>query len=173
MLNKLNNTKLIWKNKSFSLSDLFLCVFLILIADFIGYLSSIAQETSLKAWYPILNKSILTPPGFVFIIVWSVLYMLIGISTFLALKNSKKREKVYVLFIFFIQLCFNLLWSIFFFGMKAPLLAFAEILIYIIIVLSMMKIYKNINKLAYFLLFPYLFWILFATYLNFTILLLN
>ena len=86
---------------------------------------------------------------------------------------SYKSEYLNELFIFFIQLCFNLLWSIFFFGMKAPLLAFAEILIYIIIVLSMMKIYKNINKLAYFLLFPYLFWILFATYLNFTILLLN
>ena len=173
MLTKLNNTKLVWKNKTFSLSDLLLCIFFILMCDFVGYLSSFTQEASLKAWYPLLNKSKLTPPGFVFVIVWSILYTLIGISTFLAFKNAKKEGKVYVLFIFFIQLCFNFLWSVFFFGMRAPLLAFVEILFYIIVILSMMKIYKSINKIAYFMLIPYLIWVIFATYLTSVVLLLN
>ncbi len=173
MLKKIKSTKLVWKNKTFSINDLLLCILFILICDFVGYISSLFQTESLRAWYPLLNKSLFTPPPFVFPAVWGLLYTIIGISTFLAFKNAMKEDKIYVLFIFFAQLCFNFLWTLFFFGMRAPILAFVELLFFILIVVSMMKLYKKLSFTSYILLYPYLFWLLFATYLNFFIILKN
>lgn len=173
MLKNLENTNLLLKNKKFSTVDLIYCMVFILVCNTVGYLSSLFQTESLKEWYPLLNKSILTPPSFVFAFVWGLLYAILGISTFLAFKVARKNEKSYILFIFFAQLCFNLLWSIFFFGMRAPFLAFIEIFFLIIVTISMMKLYKKFSRTSYFLLYPYLLWIIFATYLNFVIMIKN
>ena len=161
------------KNKMFSVADLFYCILFVLICLFIGYLSSLFQMESLKEWYPTLEKSKLTPPSFVFVIVWGILYTFLGISTFLAFKSAKRQGKSSVLIMFFTQLCFNLLWSIFFFGMRMPLIAFVEIFFLITITLNMMKVYKRYNFASYLLLYPYILWIIFATYLNFVIVLKN
>ncbi len=169
----LKNSKFILKIKRFSIVDLFHCIGFILICDAIGYLSSLFQKESLIEWYPTLEHSIFTPPSFVFAIVWGILYGLLGISTFFAFKSARKNEKTNVLFIFFGQLCFNLLWSIFFFGMKVPFLAFIEILFLIVITIIMMKLYKKFSFASYCLLFPYLLWLIFASYLNLVIVLKN
>ncbi|MCR5506725.1 MAG: tryptophan-rich sensory protein [bacterium] len=173
MLKNLKNTKLVWKNKKITISDLFSCVIFIIVCDIVGYLSSLFQTEGLRTWYPLLEKSVLTPPSFVFAIVWGILYAILGISTFLAFRSARKDEKIWILFIFFAQLCFNLLWSIFFFGMRAPLFAFVEILFLLLITLNMMKLYKRFSQISYYLLYPYVLWIAFATYLNFVIVLKN
>ena len=139
----------------------------------VGYLSSLFQAESLEVWYPTLQKSILTPPSFVFVLVWGLLYTFMGIATFLTFKAARKEAKTYVLFILFAQLCFNLLWSIFFFGMRAPMLALIELCFLIIVTISMMRLYKKLSHIAYWLLYPYMIWLLFATYLNFFIVLKN
>ena len=128
---------------------------------------------SLKEWYPTLEKSKLTPPSFVFVIVWGILYTFLGISTFLAFKSARNRDKNNIISIFAGQLCFNLLWSIFFFGMRAPLLAFIEILFLLVMTITMIDLYKKFSSLASLLLYPYLIWVIFATYLNFIIVIAN
>ena len=169
----MQNLKITWKNKKFTISDLFYCIMFVLLCNAVGYLSSLFQTDSLKTWYPVLKKSVLIPPSFVFIFVWALLYALLGISTFLAFKGARKNDKAYILSVFFAQLCFNLLWSIFFFGMRAPFIAFIEILFLLGITLCMMKFYKKFNNFAYLLLYPYLVWIVFASYLNLVIVLKN
>ena len=161
------------KNKMFSVADLFYCILFVLICLFIGYLSSLFQMESLKEWYPTLEKSKLTPPSFVFVIVWGILYTFLGISTFLAFKSARNRDKNNIISIFAGQLCFNLLWSIFFFGMRAPLLAFIEILFLLVMTITMIDLYKKFSSLASLLLYPYLIWVIFATYLNFIIVIAN
>ena len=173
MLENLKLAKLFEKSRNFSIIDLFHCVLFVIICDVIGYLSSLFQTESLKTWYPLLQKSILTPPSFVFAFIWGILYAILGISTFLAFKSAKRQGKSSVLIMFFTQLCFNLLWSIFFFGMRMPLIAFVEIFFLITITLNMMKVYKRYNFASYLLLYPYILWIIFATYLNFVIVLKN
>lgn len=169
MQNKIKDIKLVWKRKTFSIMDLLLCVFFIVVCDFIGYLGTFFQKESLKVWYPMLTKSEFTPPSFVFSFVWGILYALIGFATFLAFKKSGRDMKKSVLFIFFLQLGFNLLWNIFFFGMRTPLFAFIEILFLLIIVVNMMQLYRKVSLASYLLLLPYFFWLLFAIYLNFFI----
>ena len=173
MLKNFKSSNFILKSKRFTIADLFYCMLFISICDVTGYLSSFFQTESLKEWYPTLEKSILTPPSFVFAFVWGLLYTLLGISTFLSFKPARKNEKANIILIFITQLCFNLLWSIFFFGMKIPLLGLVGILFLIIITLIMMKLYKKTSFLSYLLLYPYLLWLLFATYLNFVIVLKN
>lgn len=173
MLKNLRRKELVWKNKKFSMTDLFYCILFIIICDVIGYLSSLFQTESLKTWYPLLQKSVLTPPSFVFAFVWGVLYVLLGVSTFLAFRTSRKNDRISVLTIFFTQLCFNLFWSIFFFGMRLPLLAFIEIFFLILVTVNMMKLYKKYSYVSYLLLYPYLIWVIFATYLNFVIVIKN
>lgn len=173
MLKNFKSSNLIIKNKRFSVADLFYCALFILICDTVRYLSSLFQTQSLKEWYPTLEKSILTPPSFVFAFVWGLLYTLLGISTFLSFKPARKNEKANILLIFITQLGFNLLWSIFFFSMRMPLIGLIGILFIITITIVMMKLYKKFNLLSYLLLYPYLIWLLFATYLNFIIVIKN
>lgn len=156
-----------------TVKDLLRCAVLILICNLVGYIGSIVQFNSVRAWYPILSKSILNPPNFVFPVVWSLLYILIGVSTCLSYKSAHKKDKIYIIFIYTLQLLFSFLWVVLFFGLKAPLMAFVEILFYIFIVLNMMNLYKKVNALSYILLYPYLFWIIFASYLNLIIVIKN
>lgn len=173
MLEEIKNAENQWKHQRITIKDLLLCAFLILICNLVGYISSIIQFNSIRAWYPSLSKSMLTPPNFVFPIVWSLLYILIGVSTCLSYKKARKKEKSFVIFVYALQLLFSFLWVVLFFGLKAPLMAFVEILFYIFIVLNMMNIYKRYSSISYILLYPYLFWVVFATYLNLIIIIKN
>ncbi|MBD5405095.1 tryptophan-rich sensory protein [bacterium] len=173
MLEEIKSAEDQWKHQKITIKDLLLCSFLILICNLVGYISSLIQFNSIRAWYPSLSKSMLNPPNFVFPIVWSLLYILIGVSTCLSYKKARKKEKSFVIFVYALQLLFSFLWVVLFFGLKAPLMAFVEILFYIFIVLNMMNIYKRYSSISYILLYPYLFWIIFATYLNLIIIIKN
>lgn len=118
-------------------------------------------------WYN-ENKPSITPPSFVFPIVWNILYFLIAISLYLSFTSSKtKKQRKTIAIIFGINLLLNALWSILFFKFQNPLLAFIDVIIMITTVILMIKITYKINKISSYLLIPYLLWISFASYLNY------
>lgn len=112
------------------------------------------------------------PPDFVFPIVWTVLYILMGISAYLIAKSGDINSKC-ALKIYYIQLTFNLLWSIAFFNLNLYLFSFIWLLILITLVVIMIIKFYKINKSAAYLQIPYLLWIIFASILNYYIYLLN
>lgn len=107
-------------------------------------------------------------PAIVFPIVWSILYLLMGISLYLILEsnNAKKRNAVTI---YFIQLIVNSLWTLIFFYFKWFLFAFIWLILLIILVIIMLYKFYNIRKIAAYLNIPYLLWLFFAAYLNFFI----
>ena len=118
--------------------------------------------------YNSLVQPPLSPPSIVFPIVWTILYVLMGISYYL-LKNPSKKEKI----IYFVQLGVNALWSVFFFIGKFYLFSFIWIVLLDVLVIFMIGIFYQNSKISGYLQIPYLIWILFATYLNLGIYILN
>ena len=110
------------------------------------------------------------PPGWLFPVVWSILYILMGVSDYLVKDNLNTNSS---LSIYKIQLVVNLLWSFIFFKFKLFLLSFLWIILLIFLVVNMIKKYISINKTSAYLQIPYLLWIIFAAILNFSIYLLN
>ena len=121
--------------------------------------------------YGSLEKPFLSPPGIVFPIIWTILYILMGISYGILDVNSQTDSKIN--FIYYLQLFFNFMWSIFFFVFKWRFFAFIWIILLAILVIKMIFSFYNKNKLSGLLQIPYIIWILFATYLNFFVYLLN
>ena len=121
--------------------------------------------------YNSLQKPFLAPPSITFPIVWSILYILMGISYGILKSNNLTDRKIDL--IYYIQLGVNLLWSIIFFILKWRLFAFIWIILLAILILVMINEFYNKNKFAGLLQIPYLLWILFAGYLNITIYFLN
>lgn len=121
--------------------------------------------------YVDLNKAI-DVPSYIFPIVWSILYLLMGISLYIIYEsygyNKKSAIKIY-----FFQLLVNSFWTLIFFGFKLYLLGFIWILLLIILVIIMIVKFYNINKLAGLMNIPYLFWLIFAEFLNLSIITLN
>lgn len=151
------------------------CLYIIipvLICFLVGYISGLFQATSLAEWYPYLEKSKLTPPNIVFPIAWSILYLLMGISVGLVLLSRSPR-KSYIVRLFAVQLFFNFMWSISFFFLQNPYLGLINILLLDIAVVSYAVRVFHESKAASILFYPYIVWVLFATYLNLYIALFN
>ena len=124
--------------------------------------------------YEVLNKPMLAPPGWLFPIVWTILYTLMGISAYLIFKSKKSREDVKdAMTIFYYQLLINLLWPAFFFGFRWYFFSFLWILLLIGFVITMIVKFYKIRMVAAYLNIPYLLWICFASYLNLAIWWLN
>lgn len=121
--------------------------------------------------YGTLNKPFLSPPGIAFPIVWTILYVLMGISY--GIVESKGLNNSDARLIYYLQLGVNALWSIFFFVFKWRLFSFIWIVLLIILVIFMIIEFYKKNRVAGLLQIPYLLWILFASYLNLFIYLLN
>jgi len=118
------------------------------------------------------NKPAFNPPAFLFPIVWTILYILMGISSYI-IYSSDNQNKGKALTIYAIQLFFNFFWSIIFFGSSQYLLAFVWLVILIILIIVMIYKFYTIEPMAAYLQIPYLLWCLFAAYLNFMIYRLN
>ena len=138
------------KNKRFLIFPL---VFLALV---LGGLAS--SNTSTDIWYQSLNKSDLNPPGFVFGIVWPILYILMSISAYRTFTETGR--------MFFIQLVFNTAWSWMFFAFHMPFLALLNIWMLIYWNTSLAFKMIKIDKLSAILYSPYVIWLIFASYLN-------
>ncbi len=138
-------------------------------------------------WYDMLYKPALNPPDWVFSPAWTILYILMGIAAFLIWKEYSKltlsgveglvstgRKQIRIaLAIFGIQLFLNIIWSIIFFTFHSPFWAFVDLIaLWLAIVITIFYFYK-ISKPAAWLLIPYILWVTFAGYLNYSIWVLN
>lgn len=145
-------------------------ILLCLATGLIGSLFS--PSSSPGEWYETLQKSSLNPPGIVFPIVWNILFILMGTAAWRIWKMCGPTLCL-PLIVFILQLILNALWSYLFFGLQNPGLAFIEIIIlWLAILVTLISFYK-IDKLAGYLLVPYLVWVSFAIYLNYAIVQLN
>jgi len=153
------------KNKAkFNLSKFIFCI---LITEGAGIIGSIATSSSVKTWFLTINKPSFQPPSWIFAPVWTLLFLLMGISLYLVW-NKKNNIRW-----FWVQLFLNIVWSYLFFGLKNPTLAVFEIVLLWFAILINIIIFWRYNKRASILLFPYLAWVSFASFLNFSIARLN
>lgn len=141
----------------------------------VGYSSSQVTRTGVETWYPTIVKPVFNPPNWIFAPVWTLLFVLMGIAAGLVWDKIKEQNEAVkkALGFFLIQLVLNAIWSYLFFGLKNPMLALIEIaLLWLMIYETYLKFIK-INKIAGYLLVPYLAWVSFAMILNASIWWLN
>ena len=121
-----------------------------------------------------LNKPPLSPPGWLFLVAWTILYLLMGLASYLALESRGPQQIISrSIALYALQLLFNFLWPIVFFGLKWYLFAFIWLAaLWILILLTMLQ-FRRVSKAAAYLMLPYLVWVTFAGYLNLGISLLN
>ena len=141
----------------------------------VGYLSSMVTQTSINTWYPTLEKPFFNPPNWVFGPVWTILYILMGVSAGLVwdkLNTNTELVKKGLLF-FTVQLVLNALWSYLFFGLCNLLLASIEILLLLLLIYETYLLFKKIDKTAGLLFIPYIILVAFASLLTITIFVIN
>lgn len=146
----------------------------ILICQGAGVVGSLFTSHKITGWYASLQKPSFNPANWVFAPVWTLLFLLMGVSLYLVWSRGLKDKKVNIaIFIFGVQLVLNIFWSILFFGLQSPLYAFCEIIIlWLAILLTIISFYK-VSKIAAYLLLPYIFWVGFAVVLNYFLMVLN
>lgn len=150
--------------------QLFLCVFITLS---VGAVSGIATADEVTVWYASINKPSFNPPDYVFGPVWSVLYLLMGVSLYLIIRSPSNKFKRTALIAFSIQLTLNFLWSLLFFKFHMIGVALVEIIMIWLAIAFMITSFMKIHKTAAYLQIPYLLWVTFATVLNFALWYLN
>lgn len=139
-------------------------ILFIIIPLVVGFTSSIITKNSMMI-FNIIKKPPLSPPGILFPIVWSILYIMMGISSYLVIESESKLKIKWII-IYSIQLIFNFFWSIIFFRFSLYYVAFAWLVILWVMVLALIVESHKLNKMAAYLLIPYLLWMTFAGYLN-------
>ncbi len=139
-----------------------------------GIIGSVFTAPAIAGWYTTIVKPELNPPAWVFGPVWTTLFALMGIAAFLVWKQGLERRDVRIALGLFVgQLALNTLWSILFFGLQNPGAAFIEIIILWFAILATIVAFARISRPAAWLLVPYILWVSFASYLNFSIWMLN
>ncbi|MCK9220150.1 MAG: tryptophan-rich sensory protein [Bacteroidales bacterium] len=139
----------------------------------VGSISGIATVENVTTWYITLNKPIFNPPGYLFGPVWTLLYILMGISLFLIWTSVSGPLRTQALWVFGVQLILNFAWSFIFFHFHQPGWAFAEIILIWTSIILMILAFYRISKTAACLQIPYLLWASFASILNGSIWILN
>lgn len=140
----------------------------------VGMIGSLLTYPAISTWYAGLIKPFFNPPGWLFGPVWTILYILMGVSLFLIWEKGIKDKKVRIALKFFgIQLFLNGIWSPIFFGLKNPLFALVVIVLMWFAIRKTIIVFAEIDEKAGRLLYPYLVWVSFASVLNFSVWLLN
>ena len=148
---------------------LFFTAIPLLVGIIAGLLTRDSMET-FSSW----NKPPLSPPGILFPIVWTILYTLMGIASFLVYTSGKEKEEVNsALVVYFLQLAVNFFWSIFFFNFEWYTFSFFWLVLLWVLIFYTIRLFYPISNTAAYLLIPYLFWVAFAGYLNLGIAALN
>ena len=124
--------------------------------------------------FMLLNKPPLSPPGWLFPVVWTILYILMGISAYLIdTSDATEKEITDALSVYYYQLLVNFLWSVFFFNFGWYFFSFLWIILLWVLIIVMIRKFDKISPTAAYLNLPYLLWVTFAAYLNFAIWWLN
>lgn len=150
--------------KKINIKLLILCIVIVFTVAFIG--SLFTSGNSSGEWYESIKPSI-TPPGWIFPIVWNTLFFLIALSLYFAWQSANNKQKRNVAVVFGINFILNIFWSYLYFYLRRPPLAFIEIFFLLISIVSMIVVTWKIDKKSSYLLIPYLLWVSFATVLNF------
>ena len=133
----------------------------LILGDLVGFIINSSMD------YTSLNQPPMSPPGIIFPIVWSILYLLMGISYFLYRKEYEKN------YLYYLQLGVNLVWPVLFFTLKLRFFSIIWILILVYLIYRLIVEWKDKKRISAYLLIPYLIWTIFATYLNIGVFLLN
>lgn len=139
----------------------------------VGSLSGLANAGSIEGWYATLKKPAFNPPNYVFGPVWTGLYLLLGVSLYRIVEAPPETARKTAMIVFGVQLFLNFSWSFLFFYFRLPGVAFAEILLLWVSILTMIVTFFRISPAAAYLQVPYLLWVGFASVLNGTIWYLN
>jgi len=146
----------------------------IIAAQSAGIIGSLFTVTSVDSWYETLAKPVFNPPGWVFGPVWTILYTLIGIAIYMVWTRHKGgHRRTFWLRLMVVHLVLNALWSILFFGQQLLLGAFIEILLLLATLLWLIALAFRFDKRVAYVLLPYLAWVSFAAFLNYSIWQLN
>lgn len=139
-----------------------------------GGIGSLATMPNIPTWYVALEKPFFNPPNWVFGPVWTLLYILMGVSLYLVwTSKGKKASKLTAYRLFGVQLVLNALWSVVFFGLHQPWLAVVVIVSLLVTLVFTTRAFAAYSKAAAWLLVPYMAWVSFATALNAGVALLN
>ena len=138
-----------------------------------GGVGGIATSQSVEAWYPTLAKPEFNPPSWVFGPVWTTLYLMMGLAAGAIWSLPESRERNVALGVYGLQLGLNVVWSFLFFGMRNPEMAFYEILALWLAIFATAILFWKLERWTGVILLPYLSWVTFASYLNFSIWQLN
>ncbi len=139
-----------------------------------GFIGSFFTTPSIPTWYASINKPFFTPPNWVFAPAWTTLFVLMGIGLYIVWEKTGFRGKGRTaLYVFSGQLALNVLWSVLFFGLQSPMLAFLEIIALWIAILFTIIRFREIDRKAGCVLVPYIAWVSFAAVLNLSVWLLN
>ena len=150
----------------------FKLIVIVLITEFIGLLGRLFSGITGQI-YTSLIKPPLSPPGWLFGLIWPVLYLLMGIAAYIIYQTVQTPERKKATTLYWVQLIVNFLWPIVFFRFQWYWISVIVIILLDILVLITIKRFYKIEKAAGYLMMPYLLWILFATYLNIGIAVLN
>ncbi|WP_153797662.1 TspO/MBR family protein [Foetidibacter luteolus] len=145
----------------------------LLITLSVGFVAGIATAANVDEWYAGLNKPAFNPPNSLFMPVWTVLYVLMGISLYLVWKKPPTPARNNALIIFFVQLALNFSWSFIFFSLHQPGWALVDIVALLLGIAVTINVFRHLSKTAAWLLVPYFLWVAFATVLNTAIYQLN
>ncbi len=146
----------------------------IVICETTGIISGLISQVGMDRWFMTIDKPSWNPPAYLFGPVWTSLYLLMGISLWLIWdSNVLPKIKTKAIAIFSLQLFLNFCWSIIFFRFHSPVLALIDIILMVITIVITIILFNPISRVASWLLIPYLFWVCFATFLNYAIWSLN
>lgn len=153
-------------------------IYCILAPLLIGYLSNILSTlicgVDMTTYYNTLIKPGFAPPGIIFPIVWTMLYILMGISSYIIMSHKKNEVKVKdAIFYYWLQLGLNFLWSILFFGLQLRLTALVDLTLLIVVVIIMIYKFYKIRPSAAYINIPYIIWLIYAFILNYFIWFIN
>jgi translocator protein len=160
--------------EKFRLNELPMLIGSILTTFLVGSLGSYITLPQITTWYAALAKPLWAPPNWLFGPVWSILYLLMGIALFLVWRKGFYRSDVrFAIFIFAVQLALNLVWSLVFFGTHSLFGGFVVIMVLWIAIFANIIAFSIISRPAGLLLIPYIIWVSIASYLNYSVYLLN
>ena len=146
----------------------------ILIGILSSMLSKVICGVGMATYYHELIKPGFAPLGIIFPIVWTVLYILMGTSSYIILSQKKSECKVKdAMFYYWFQMGLNFLWSILFFGFQLRLTALIDLMLLLIFVLAMIYKFYKVDQIASLINIPYLLWIFFVIFLSYFIWILN
>ncbi|MCX6802070.1 MAG: tryptophan-rich sensory protein [Candidatus Diapherotrites archaeon] len=146
------------------------CIIVCFAAAFIG---SVFTVSNIPTWYASIKKPELTPPNWVFGPVWTTLYILMGIALYLVLEKGWNEKTRLPVAVFAIQLALNTIWSILFFGYGLLFFAFIEIIVLWLSILATILLFNRVSRKAALLLVPYILWVSLASYLTYSVWVLN